>query len=911
MTTHSGIQHPRLPTVDPNRLVYTLDILTDGSERTGHGAAFLTVRRAPRSHDNSTCVESIVDDSDPSHPILARYAVSGLPNLTARLCADQRLRLASTRAAFVPNLDPMSIIGVPSLLLALSNAGAEKLFVAGPAGVDNYVESMVDIVLGRSKLYPAATTCEVPSLHGACWWKVYDDEFLLVHAKDIDLERAKEKRKHESSDDADSDSSTSTSPSSDESSRNEPDDEDTDGSCEVDDETTRPSIAYIFTLKGTNNSFAILPPGRDPRSPLLPATLHPLPESVSFANQCPLSFVLFLDPRQSGPSDTQLHGKLLALCQLFYATLPNDSDWDPGLLMRASHQAIKLNEHLPSAFHTNMLRKGRILNALDEAHANTAENHGLVDRATQIQRVKSCASLIIRQGSDQSIHLIDRRKRIRCRITEKEASIKDDISTSSEAATAKRKDITDLDASLSALSAFYQENYKNTESAKAACDDNEIALEDDFDSDGDGDDVLDNGERAVETRGVESPTEQQLDPHKPHLIVLGTGCASPSPLRGSSGYALLLPTVEEASGSKTPTHCLNLAGLVECGEGCLTTLQRHLPSLKSNGSKALDIWLSQVRFIWISHAHLDHYSELPLVVEAIARASDRKDSCTCKQKSDQSYSQRRLDGTTGCSCMFLPIVIAPPKVLRYLDTSLARNKGKRNRVSNNTHISRKRSHCQSTQIRNEECRPKRLYYGVSNQDFNNSPFASSIRGMLFGTELPASLTSRYRPLASLQSVPVTHCPQAFALLLGVMIPGNRLFYLCYSGDTRPSQALVQACKHATHTSGGQIDLLIHETTFDDDDEGKQNAISKRHSTVMEAVEIAMQMNAKCCLFTHFSQRYSLLPPESATKASEKTRQNRLSVCSAVDGMSIPLLDAAAIFPLLNDCSQHISSGDII
>jgi len=834
--------------------------------------------------------------------------VSGLPNLTARLCADQRLRLASTRAAFVPNLDTAAIIGVPSLLLALSNAGAEKLFVAGPAGVDNYVESMVDIVLGRGKLYPAATTCEVPSLQGSdCWWNVYDDEFLLVHAKDIDLERAKEKRNHESSDDADSDSSTCTSPSSDETSRNEPDDEDTDGSCEVDDESTRPSIAYIFTLKGTNNSFAVLPPGRDPRSPLLPATLHPLPESVASANQCPLSFVLFLDPRQAGPSDTQLNGKLLALCQVFYATLPNDSDWDPGLLMRASHQAIKLSDHLPFAYHINKRRKERVMSALDELHPNSAEKHALVDRPTQIQiqRINSCASLIIRLGSDHSIHLIDRRKRIRCRISEKEASIKGDISTSSEAATAKRKD-----ENVSALSAFYQGKYNSMESAKAVlCDDNEIALEDDSDGCGDGSDAFDNDRRAVESHGVESPAEQQLNPRKPHLIVLGTGCASPSPLRGSSGYALLLPTVEEASGSKTPTHCLNLAGLVECGEGCLTTLHRHLPSLKSSDSKALDVWLSQVRFIWISHAHLDHYSELPLVVEAIARASDRNDSCTCMQRSDHSRNPYCM---TGCSCMFPPIVIAPPKVLRYLDTFLARNKGKRSHKPSNTHISRKRSHCQSSEsIGNDDCRPKRLYYGVSNQDFNNSPFASSLRRMLFDAELPSSLTSRYRPLASLQSIPVTHCPQAFALLLGVMIPDNRLFHLCYSGDTRPSQALVQSCKHAVQSRGGQIDLLIHETTFDDDDEGKQNAISKRHSTVLEAVEIAMQMNAKCCLFTHFSQRYSSLPPESAAKASEGTTKNLLSVCSAVDGMSIPILDAEAIFPLLNDCSQRITSGKIL
>jgi len=40
--------------------------------------------------------------------------------------------------------------------------------------------------------------------------------------------------------------------------------------------------------------------------------------------------------------------------------------------------------------------------------------------------------------------------------------------------------------------------------------------------------------------GVTATSE--LDVTKPHFLTLGTGCASPSPLRGSTGYALLLPT---------------------------------------------------------------------------------------------------------------------------------------------------------------------------------------------------------------------------------------------------------------------------------------------------------------------------------------------------------------------------------
>jgi ribonuclease Z len=49
----------------------------------------------------------------------------------------------------------------------------------------------------------------------------------------------------------------------------------------------------------------------------------------------------------------------------------------------------------------------------------------------------------------------------------------------------------------------------------------------------------------------------------------------------------------------------------------------------------------------------------------------------------------------------------------------------------------------------------------------------------------------------------------------------------YSGDTRPCDRLIEAGKHAT--------LLIHEATLEDD--MKAEAISKKHSTTAEAVEV--------------------------------------------------------------------------
>lgn len=89
----------------------------------------------------------------------------------------------------------------------------------------------------------------------------------------------------------------------------------------------------------------------------------------------------------------------------------------------------------------------------------------------------------------------------------------------------------------------------------------------------------------------------------------------------------------------------------------------------------------------------------------------------------------------------------------------------------------------------------------------------------------------------------------------------------YSGDTVPTQKLVQAGENAT--------LLIHESTMADDQ--AEMAAAKMHSTVGQAIEIGRRyahffvvkatlftlvhrMKARNILLTHFSARYPNIPP---------------------------------------------------
>ena len=102
-------------------------------------------------------------------------------------------------------------------------------------------------------------------------------------------------------------------------------------------------------------------------------------------------------------------------------------------------------------------------------------------------------------------------------------------------------------------------------------------------------------------------------------------------------------------------------------------------------------------------------------------------------------------------------------------------------------------------------------------------------------------------LSFAKTVRVTHSRLSF----GIVMKDAEGFKVTYSGDCRPSVNLVN--------EGMDSDLLIHEATFDD--EKFEEALSKNHSTIGEAIQVGRDMKAKHLLLTHFSQRYPILPPD--------------------------------------------------
>jgi ribonuclease Z len=107
-------------------------------------------------------------------------------------------------------------------------------------------------------------------------------------------------------------------------------------------------------------------------------------------------------------------------------------------------------------------------------------------------------------------------------------------------------------------------------------------------------------------------------------------------------------------------------------------------------------------------------------------------------------------------------------------------------------------------------------------------------------------------------------------LVGPDRPGRRVVI---TGDTRPCAATIE------HSVGA--DLLVHESTFGDEDQAR--AVETMHSTAREAATVAKMAGAKKLALTHFSARYSRDPSDLGREAREVFTGD---VVLAKDGLEI-------------------------
>ena len=552
-------------------------------------------------------------------------------------------------------------------------------------------------------------------------------------------------------------------------------------------------------------------------------------------------------------------------------TVPNRNAIDAGILIRAQHRSRLLNKSLSFAFPLNNKTTA-------EGCTNMQPRQSDVDSTWEVSRamayrLQSCTSVILhgwigvcdnelsRYGDDDDITIlhpftfIARIDSILNRCMGHTFSSWTELDNKNETLSNKMNYAITVQALRCKFSSGdcicgECEYASATTDASNNIDDNEIDLNSGSDCENEHDNDCEGIQHHVGNDGVNGKCASNvqrdcvseglgLDVSTAHLLMLGTGCATPSPLRGSSAYGLLVPTSIKNKG------ILVLSALIECGEGTLTGLFRHLPSLEIGDVyvsrlSTLQFQLSYVGFIWISHAHLDHYGDLPLLVQSIANA---KKKCTTRPQSR------------------IPLfVIAPTKVLKYLELF-----------------------CDQLNAPNE----LRMFVGVTHQEYQLSRSPLMLKSYIDSYALfapPRCNIDTYCPFHSIINVGVEHCRDAYALMIRLRFPSDDKFDLCFSGDTRPSPQLIRKCSSYFGTGP---DLLIHEGTFLDDAQGNADAVMKRHSTTVEALNVANAMSAKSCILTHFSQRYKHVSTTDACSTSQLSCFH-LRWGIALDGMMIPL-----------------------
>jgi len=103
--------------------------------------------------------------------------------------------------------------------------------------------------------------------------------------------------------------------------------------------------------------------------------------------------------------------------------------------------------------------------------------------------------------------------------------------------------------------------------------------------------------------------------------------------------------------------------------------------------------------------------------------------------------------------------------------------------------------------------------------------------------------------------------------------------LVYTGDTRPSEALVELSKNA--------DLLIHEATLGD--ELRERAFEDGHSTPSQAAETAKRAAANRLILTHISARYKT--PDSLLRQARRVFKN-VEIAEDFMRIDLPLNNSA-------------------
>ena len=235
--------------------------------------------------------------------------------------------------------------------------------------------------------------------------------------------------------------------------------------------------------------------------------------------------------------------------------------------------------------------------------------------------------------------------------------------------------------------------------------------------------------------------------------------------------------------------------ILDCGEGSVGQMHRHF-----GAEKALDV-MRKTKAVYISHSHADHHLGLINFIQHRSKAF-RNGEGEGEQDVDKLY------------------VIAPGKFLPEFFLQY--------------HNEFEPFLEDAYQVRNEHLV---LMTAKGTQQKTQILFPWVMKEMLEYVGIKNIFTSR-----------AVHCPLSYCL----SITTEDDFKLVFTGDTRPNEDLVELGRHLKTP-----DLVIHEATMEH--LFQKDAIMKRHSTFVEAIESSREMGTGFTMLTHFSQRYAKVP----------------------------------------------------
>ncbi|KAJ2034060.1 hypothetical protein GGI01_000236 [Coemansia sp. RSA 376] len=265
--------------------------------------------------------------------------------------------------------------------------------------------------------------------------------------------------------------------------------------------------------------------------------------------------------------------------------------------------------------------------------------------------------------------------------------------------------------------------------------------------------------------------------------------------------------------------------VLDCGESTVSLLKRFLGHPHRNAhnkriAQTFTQFVSSIKLLYISHMHADHHLGAIMLL-------------------------REWTKLTGCGLNRPRMtVVAPARFWTWLcDYSGVENIG----------LERLDFVC---------CHDLRVSLDV----VDDNSYASEVRFSSVKTKVDKLLSDL--GLVDIKTCSVVHCPWAY----GLSLTHSSGWKLVYSGDTRPCTNLVTLGRAGRKPPT----ILLHEATHSDD--LLKDAKAKRHTTVSEAVAMALGMGAENLLMTHFSQRCLSLPrwKWANVQAVNLTRYGQLS-----------------------------------